>query len=68
MEIYAAKIETNIKHQNHFKNLPEAVPKRKCTCKKSRCQKKYCECFSVGVKCNEGCSCLDCRNGHPGDR
>jgi len=23
-----------------------------CRCKKSNCQKKYCECFQMGVLCN----------------
>ena len=37
--------------------------KRFCTCNKSKCNKKYCECFSKGEKCNEKvCSCLDCLN------
>ena len=37
--------------------------KRFCACNKSKCNKKYCECFSKGEKCNEKyCSCLDCLN------
>jgi hypothetical protein len=32
-----------------------------CHCKKSRCLKLYCECFSNEVFC-DGCSCLDCHN------
>lgn len=35
--------------------------KRVCSCKKSRCLKLYCECFSAGVIC-EGCKCMDCAN------
>lgn len=35
-----------------------------CICKKTRCLKKYCICFSAGIKCdNNKCSCTDCLNG-----
>ena len=33
-----------------------------CTCKKSRCQKKYCECFNAGLICTDACRCCDCEN------
>jgi hypothetical protein len=33
-----------------------------CHCKKSRCLKKYCECFEAAVYCSEKCKCLDCEN------
>ncbi|CCI43097.1 unnamed protein product [Albugo candida] len=33
-----------------------------CHCKKSACQKKYCECFQAGVLCGDNCRCIDCRN------
>jgi hypothetical protein len=33
-----------------------------CNCKHSHCLKRYCECFAAGVRCNERCRCLDCRN------
>lgn len=36
-----------------------------CICKKSQCQKKYCECFNAGVACTEACKCLDCENNTP---
>jgi hypothetical protein len=32
-----------------------------CTCTKSRCLKKYCECFANGEYCH-GCECLNCYN------
>jgi len=33
-----------------------------CNCKKSGCQKKYCECYQAGVKCTENCKCENCKN------
>merc|ERR1712054_322506 len=35
---------------------------RKCSCKKSRCLKLYCECFAAGVLCDPSCKCKDCHN------
>mgnify|MGYP000978142277 CR=1 FL=1 len=34
-----------------------------CNCKKSQCQKKYCECFNAGLSCGIDCKCEDCLNG-----
>ncbi len=33
-----------------------------CTCTKSNCCKKYCECFKIGKKCSSKCRCLNCMN------
>ena len=35
---------------------------RKCHCKRSRCLKKYCECFQAGLACLPECSCVSCQN------
>ena len=32
-----------------------------CNCKKSKCLKLYCECFSAELFC-DGCNCTDCKN------
>jgi hypothetical protein len=33
-----------------------------CKCKRSRCLKKYCECFVSGRACTDMCSCVGCEN------
>ncbi|XP_066358852.1 protein tesmin/TSO1-like CXC 2 isoform X2 [Miscanthus floridulus] len=35
---------------------------KRCSCKKSKCLKLYCECFAAGVYCSEPCSCIGCLN------
>jgi hypothetical protein len=37
---------------------------RGCRCRRSKCQKKYCECFSAGLHCTNNCVCVDCANGN----
>jgi len=44
-----------------FVEQPEGES-RKCSCKKSKCLKLYCECFAAGVLCDPGCKCKDCHN------
>ena len=31
-----------------------------CSCKRSRCLKKYCECFQAGIPCDANCKCTNC--------
>ena len=61
--------------QNHGQNegLLEKVKQRSmanrhqgkgCNCKKTNCQKKYCECFNAGLPCTENCNCNNCHNIH----
>lgn len=33
-----------------------------CNCTKSKCLKKYCECYKAGVKCGNLCRCFECQN------
>ncbi len=49
-------------------SLPQTIPisnvskQHFCTCEKSKCQKKYCNCYANGEVCNSLCQCFDCRN------
>jgi len=36
-----------------------------CSCKNSKCLKKYCDCFNNGLSCTPKCSCRDCQNYAP---
>lgn len=36
-----------------------------CSCKNSRCLKKYCDCFNNSVICSSKCICRDCENRDP---
>ena len=39
-----------------------------CTCTKSGCNKKYCECYKNGTKCNSACRCVGCENSENGKK
>ena len=39
-----------------------AQHRKGCNCKKSRCLKKYCECFHASVPCGDHCKCENCCN------
>ncbi|XP_023881872.2 CRC domain-containing protein TSO1 isoform X2 [Quercus suber] len=45
------------------RNTPSSARhKRGCNCKKSKCLKKYCECYQANVGCSNGCRCEGCQN------
>ena len=33
-----------------------------CTCSKSNCKKKYCDCYKSSIKCTDKCRCVNCKN------
>ena len=43
-------------------DAPGSLPRKPCNCKKSKCLKLYCECFSGSLYCLGECKCLECRN------
>ena len=54
-------IERNPNAFHRMEGMP--VVRRACNCKKSGCQKKYCECYSNGFGCTAQCNCDNCLNG-----
>lgn len=40
----------------------ESLDFKPCNCRKSKCLKLYCECFSNGRKCTSKCDCFSCCN------
>lgn len=47
---FQPKVSTDAKHS------------KGCSCRKSGCLKRYCECFNAGVLCSDLCKCIACKN------
>jgi hypothetical protein len=48
-------IQSNIIQDNKAQSIV-------CNCTKSKCMKKYCECYKMGYDCGNLCRCIDCQN------
>ena len=59
-EIY----EKNQRDQEKYRQGTEEIT---CTCTKSNCNKKYCECYKTDKKCNDNCRCINCFNKKDGN-
>jgi hypothetical protein len=63
----AALQATNVARDNLLAPKPPRKPKApaqrtRCTCRKTKCLKLYCECFAAGGVCGPKCRCDDCHN------
>lgn len=59
---FSEKISEMMVPSRHGMVATGAQHRRGCNCKKSKCQKKYCECFQAGIPCGEHCKCDGCAN------
>lgn len=44
------------------KKQPKKFREERCECRNSKCENKYCVCFTAGNKCTTKCLCENCRN------
>ena len=47
-------------NSNNIEN--DKIKKLFCTCSKSGCKLKYCECYKNGLECTDLCRCTKCEN------
>lgn len=59
----ASRTSTEKKHVRHtdISKTQSSTKRQPCNCRKSKCLKLYCDCFSSKRYC-DGCKCTDCRN------
>ncbi|OMP00145.1 hypothetical protein COLO4_12886 [Corchorus olitorius] len=57
-----ANTSPNVADDQNWISPSSARHKRGCKCKRSKCLKKYCECYRAKVGCSDGCRCECCDN------
>ena len=64
--IFPQQISSREEEKNIIPNMflinKNPIFNHSCTCTKTKCLKKYCECLSNNQFCNMSCNCLDCHN------
>lgn len=50
------------RNQDAFLQTKKSSEPPKCSCTKSRCLNRYCECIRAGRLCTNACRCNDCNN------
>ena len=61
---------SNLTFQERLRAYQNLIQTNKltCNCKKSKCIRGYCECFSNGAFCGKNCRCQNCQNhANPND-
>jgi hypothetical protein len=58
-----AQLAQALERANSGSPLLRPRMERVCKCKRSRCLKRYCECYQNDQQCTQKCSCTDCGNG-----
>jgi hypothetical protein len=65
-ELKSSSMQKSHNKKNDSEILSESGTQQRhtkgCNCKKSKCLKKYCECFQAGITCNQYCKCVNCKN------
>ncbi|KAK3219552.1 hypothetical protein Dsin_013522 [Dipteronia sinensis] len=59
---HATDSPANVLDDGNWTTPASARHKRGCNCKKSKCLKKYCECYQAKVGCSDACRCEGCNN------
>jgi hypothetical protein len=54
--------EPGLENKENISNNTKESKAIFCTCSKSGCNKKYCDCYKENQKCNIKCRCINCLN------
>jgi hypothetical protein len=45
-----------------LRSLPPGVITDTCSCRRSKCLARYCQCYASAFRCTESCTCVGCLN------